>query len=380
MPKPLCVLLPEIGVASETFLRWDVQRLLPGGTVVVADPPPRGETVTGVPTWDAGDTPRLVFGPLPGDPPPSLARQNALLNFLAEHDVEVVLAEYFDFADRWFELLLKAGVRVWVRGHGIDMTARLREPRWRRAYRRFAEASGLIVPSNAAAGRLVDLGLPSERVHVIRFCVDAPAVPPSRRRRGPDVRCVAVGRLVEKKAPLLLLKSFHAASAVDPRLTLDLVGDGPLMADVRRFISARRLGRRVKIHGRLPHDQTLSVIGGADLFLHHAVTADTDGDGEGQPLSILEAMAAGLPVIATHHEGIPEIVANQVSGHLVAERDVAAMSHAILALAGDPVLRHRLGVAAWSTIRSGHTEEHVRTRLLDLLALPKPTQVPAGAW
>lgn len=164
MPQPLCVLLPEVGVASETFLRWDVQRLLPGGTAVVSDPPPQGETVLGRPAWEVTHVPHLGLRPVPGDPPPSKERQQAVRTFLAERGVEVALIEYFDFADRWFDLLRDAGVRVWVRGHGVDLSARLRDPHWRRVYERFATADGLIVPSRAAAARL--RGLEIGRAHV----------------------------------------------------------------------------------------------------------------------------------------------------------------------------------------------------------------------
>lgn len=82
MPRPLCVLLPEIGVVSETFIRWDVHTLLPGGTVVIADPPPAGESLRHGAAWGTGDCPTLAFESLPGAPPPPPDRVSAVAGFL----------------------------------------------------------------------------------------------------------------------------------------------------------------------------------------------------------------------------------------------------------------------------------------------------------
>jgi colanic acid/amylovoran biosynthesis glycosyltransferase len=379
VPQPLCVVLPEIGVVSETFIRWDVDRLLPGGTVVVADPPPQGASVRQDPAWGIDDIPALVFTPVEGDPPPSVERRQAVASFLARHGVEVVLVEYLDFADRWFEFLGQLGVRVWLRGHGVDLSARLRETRWRRTYLAYAAAAGIIVPSTAAAVGLHALGLPPEKVHVVRYAVQMPDRTTRRPGPGDRVSCVAVGRLVPKKAPLLLLAAFHRAAEEDERLTLDVVGDGPLMDHSRSYVRKHGLDGRVRLHGRLPHRQTLDLVRGADILLHHAVTSRTDGDTEGQPLAILEAMAAGVPVIATDHAGIPEVVTDSVNGRLVAEGDVDGMAGVLRELVADANIRRTFGMAARTTIQREHTPEHARRRLLTLVGLPIPASVAAGA-
>jgi hypothetical protein len=155
MRYPLCVLTPEVGVLSETFIEWDINQLLPGKTVVVADPPPLGETVLRAPSWTT-DAPALRFDPLPGDPLPTSERRAQLARFLRDHGVEVVLVQFLDFAQRWFDVLIDAGVRVWLRGHGADLSVRLDS-----SYVRFAAATGITVPSKAAADRLLSVGLPA---------------------------------------------------------------------------------------------------------------------------------------------------------------------------------------------------------------------------
>src|SRR2546430_3580838 len=272
VPRPLCVLLPEIGVVSETFIRWDVHDLLPGGTVVIADPPPAGDSVRHGPAWASRDCPTLAFEPLPGDSAPGPERVSAVASFLAEHQVKAVLVEYLDFADRWLDVLLGLGVDVWLRGHGVDLSARLTEQHWRQAYRRYDRANGIIVPSDAAAAALSGTGLPSDKIHVVRYCVELPPWRPVRN--GDDqIRCVAAGRLVPKKAPLQVLASFRQAAQTNEHMVLDVVGDGPLMGEVRSYVAGHGPSRRVRLHGRLPHPDTLALIRGADLLLHHAVTS-----------------------------------------------------------------------------------------------------------
>jgi colanic acid/amylovoran biosynthesis glycosyltransferase len=367
--RPLCLLLPEVGVVSETFIRSDVQDLLSGRVTVISDPPPQGQTVVGPPAWDTAGAPHLAFKPVPTDPLPSADRMSQVERFIRDHRASVVLIEYLDFAVRWFDLLRPLGPQVWLRGHGVDLSVRLRDPHWIDAYRRYAAADGVIVPSHAAACSLAALGLPRDRVHVVRYGVDVPTVLPSRARRTQrELRCAAVGRLVPKKAPLLVLESFRLAARHDRRLRLDLVGDGPLMPAVRRFVTDHRLEGVVRVHGRLTHPAALAVIRHAGVLLHHAVVAP-DGDAEGQPLAVLEAMAAGLVVIATDHQGIPEVITGGVDGVLVPPGDVAAMAEALANMAADPALRADLGMAARRRIRQGHTREQARQTMLSLLGL-----------
>lgn len=363
MGFPLCVLTPEIGVLSETFVAWDVNELLPGGTVVVADPPPRGETVGGQPVWST-NAPTLTFTPVPDDPPPSGQRRQDFSEFLQTHGVEVVLVEFADFAERWVETLLELGLRVWIRAHGADVSARLRD-----SYPRFDAVDGVTVPSRALADRLVGVGIPHRKVHVVPNHVAVPAREPARSEdRGGLLRCISVGRLVPKKGHLYLLAAFERAASADPRLRLEIVGDGPLRSELERAIQRSGLGERVWLHGALAPDLTRQRLAEADVFVHHAVTGP-DGDTEGQPVTILEAMAAGLPLVLTSHAGIPEMVRDGEHAIFTAERDVDATARALLALAADSELRYTMGIAAWKHARATYDHEVVRPHLLNLLQL-----------
>lgn len=363
MGFPLCVLTPEIGVLSETFVAWDVNELLPGATVVVADPPPNGETVAGQPAWST-NAPALKFAPVPDDPPPSPKLRQDVIEFLQTYGVEVVLVEFADFAERWLDTLLKSGRRVWIRAHGADVSARLRD-----SYSRFDAADGVTVPSRALADRLLGVGISHRKVHVVPNHVAVPAREPARREdRSGLLRCMSVGRLVPKKGHLYLLAAFERAASADPRLRLEIVGDGPLRPELERAIEGAGLGERVLLHGALAPDLTRRRLAEADVFVHHAVTGP-DGDTEGQPVTILEAMAAGLPLVLTRHAGIPEMARDGEHAIFTDERDIDATARALLALAADSELRHTMGTAAWKHTRATFDHEVVRPQLLNLLQI-----------
>lgn len=362
MIYPLCVVVPEVGVLSETFLDWDVNHLLPGGTVVISDPPPRGETVVGAPSWSTA-APTLTFAPQPGDPWPGPERRESAARFIREHGVEIVLVEFLDLGQRWFDTLSTLGVDVWLRGHGADLTARLSH-----TYRDFADASGLIVPSEAAKRRLCQVGLAAGSVHVVPNHVVVPPVAPRRRHDEEHVRCISVGRLVPKKGFRYLLEAFRRAAAHEPRLRLEIIGDGPMRGDLERAIDAASLQERVALPGALPPERVRARLDTASIYVHHAVTGP-DGDTEGMPLTILEAMAACLPLVLSRHEGLDEIANGSHAAIYTEERDVDATARALRRLAACPAQRQEMGRVGWALARERFSHDRIRPHLLDLIGV-----------
>lgn len=362
MPSSLCVLTPEIGVLSETFIAWDVNDLLPGGTVVATDPPPNGESVTNRPAWSS-DAPSLVFDPVVGDPPPTAERRRLLAEFLRAHEVDVVLIEFLDFAERWFDTLCELGVRTWIRAHGADASARLSP-----SYRQFNAAAGMTAPSRTIAGRLSSIGLRDELIHIVPNHVAVPPEPPEPPPSRDHPRCISVGRLVPKKGHQHAIGAFERLVSTDPGAHLEIIGDGPLRSDLEHSIERAGLSGRVTLTGALPHGEVVRRLAASDVFVHLAVTGP-DGDVEGMPTTILEAMAAGLPAVLTRHEGIPAVVGDSGCALLTDEGDVAGAADALRTLLRDTALRRELGVAAWRRALDHFSHDAVRPRLLELLEL-----------
>lgn len=149
-------------------------------------------------------------------------------------------------------------------------------------------------------------------------------------------RLLFVGRFVEKKNPLVLVEVVRVL-VNELRISnfeLVLVGEGPLFERVSQQIEAYNLQSYIFLRGSLTHVEVMEEMQESHIYVQHSVT-DFEGDQEGLPNSILEAMAAGLPVVSTFHSGIPEIVENGKTGFLVQEFDYVGMAEKLGLLLND---------------------------------------------
>lgn len=221
--------------------------------------------------------------------------------------------------------------------HGYDFSAWPRQA-GRDAYvRLFATADAVTVNSRHTWDRLADLGCPPERLHLLPVGVDLDATPFQERGRAPDgeVRALTVARLVEKKGIAYAIRAVAQARAAYPELVYHIAGDGPLRAELETLARDLGVAEQVIFHGAADSETVRHLLSGAHLFILPSVTA-ANGDQEGQGLALLEAQAAGLPVLATDHNGFSESVVPGQSGFLVPERDVAALAERLSYLLGRP--------------------------------------------
>jgi glycosyltransferase involved in cell wall biosynthesis len=137
-----------------------------------------------------------------------------------------------------------------------------------------------------------------------------------------DTVAIAVGRLDRQKNPSLMVEAFARASASRPQLRLLLVGDGVLRADLERQIAQAGLGGKVVLGGLQPPQRIARLLRAADLYLMSSAY-------EGMPISVLEALASGLPVVSTDVGEVRRVVRPGVSGELVGTDDAAALAAAI---------------------------------------------------
>jgi glycosyltransferase involved in cell wall biosynthesis len=155
-------------------------------------------------------------------------------------------------------------------------------------------------------------------------------------------KVLTVARLVEKKGIEDLVQACGLLRAAGTAVQLDVVGDGPLRAQLEAVAEA--CGAEVRFLGALDHDDVLALYATAAVFALPCVVAPT-GDRDGLPTAVLEAMASGLPVVATGVNGLVEAVIDGVTGLVVPEHDPAAVAAAIGQVLADPALARRLGDA-----------------------------------
>lgn len=236
----------------------------------------------------------------------------------------------------------RANVPLYVHFHGWDASRLLLNPKIVHRYQKlFRSGAGFFAPSRFLANRLIEVGCPPGKIWVTPCGIDPVSFPKSKREAN---RYLAVGRLVEKKAPLNTLAAFAKALEKRPNLHLDMVGGGKLRSECEAFIRLKGLGSNITLHGEKQHDFVRQLMQQSSVFLQHSVTAE-NGDTEGLPVAILEAMCAGLAVVSTKHSGIPEAVVHEETGFLVDEHDVEGMSNAIIRLSDDTTLCMNFGDA-----------------------------------
>jgi glycosyltransferase involved in cell wall biosynthesis len=280
----------------------------------------------------------------------------------------VLLGEYLDASLPWLSVCQELGISLVGHAHGYDVSRRLREPFYRREYLRYRETQGIVTMSRSSRLRLIELGLAAAAIHVIPYGIDVPDVCPQRPDRA-GLRLLAVGRMVAKKAPIMLLEAFRRATALVGELRLDHVGAGPLLPAAAQFVAATELDAQVCLHGGQDNSTVQRLMREADIFVQHSMTDPETGDEEGLPVSILEAMAMGLPVVATDHAGIPEAIEDGITGFLVAEGDTRSMAARIEQLACDPELRRTMGQAGWKRASEHFQWDRERRELLRVLGL-----------
>lgn len=279
---------------------------------------------------------------------------------------EVVLAEFGPTGVKVLDACAALDLPLVVHFHGCDASQRDLLARHRDGYRRiFRQAAAIVAVSRAMQRQLIKIGAPSEKVAYNPYGVESEKFHGADPMGAPP-EFLCVGRLVEKKAPYLTLLAFRTVLEVIPDARLRMVGEGPLLPVCKDLAGALGIDHAVEFLGPQPHDVVQDNMRRARAFLQHSVTA-ADGDSEGTPVAILEAGMSGLPVVATRHAGICDVVRDGETGLLVGERDVSAMAEYILALARDPALASRLGASAARHIRRHFTMEHSIARLSLLL-------------
>lgn len=181
--------------------------------------------------------------------------------------------------------------------------------------------------SAAIRQRAIDYGMPADRVTVSYIGVDTERFHPDGKPLAERPRRILfVGRFVEKKGPLLLVRAFAEVQRQFPDAELVMIGDGPLKPVAEKLAGELRL--RVTFTGSIAHEQVLAALHQAQVFCLPSVRA-ANGDAEGLPISILEAQACGVPVVTTRHSGNPEGIRDGMTGRIVAEGDVEALATAL---------------------------------------------------
>jgi colanic acid/amylovoran biosynthesis glycosyltransferase len=205
------------------------------------------------------------------------------------------------------------------------------------------------------------------KVRVVHMGVEVASAPPREARSGTSLRVLTAANLLEIKGHRYLLEGIAQIASRGIDVTLDLAGGGPLEKTLRDQVSRLGLVSRVRFLGVVPHATLIQGLEERrwDVAVLASITLP-DGEQEGIPVFLMEAMGSGLAVVATRTGGIPELIAPG-AGLLIEEKDVSALASALTTLAMDPRLRQELGERAALRVREKFSLEATVGQLESLL-------------
>lgn len=241
------------------------------------------------------------------------------------------------------------------------------------------EARFIVAISEYTRRYLIDFVRPldvADKIHVVHCGLSPEQFPPPAVRPENEIpELLFVAQLAERKGAPVLIEACAILAARDVLFHCRIVGDGPQRERVEEGIRRHGLGSVVTLSGALPQQELLAFLQRADVFVLPCVRA-SDGDLDGIPVSLMEAMAEEIPVVSTAVSGIPELVEHERCGLLVEANRPAALADAIQRLLEDPELRRRLGEAGRRKVMEAFDVDEAATRLEELFhagEVPRPT-------
>ena len=215
--------------------------------------------------------------------------------------------------------------------------------------------------------RAIELGCPPEKIAVHGSGIDCNRFNFIPRYLPADgvTRVATTGRFVEKKGIEYAIRAIALCVQEHPRLEYHLIGDGPLREKFENLIEELEIKPFVILHGWKEQGEVVEILDNCQLFVAPSVTA-TDGNQEGIPNVLKEAMAMGLPVVSTQHSGIPELVQDGISGFLVPERDAEAIAEKLTYLIEHPEIWGQFGREGRAKVEEKYDISKLNDELFEL--------------
>lgn len=327
--RPLILLGRDETVYSETFIANHVS-YLDAEFLSLKKYMPIGKKIS---RWDSKD---IYYGLK------SIPNKVILKHILAKYKGRAILAEYGVNGANVLPVCKELGLSLVVHFHGYDAHKRDIVEEYKDKYLDlFNYAKAIIVVSSYMKDAVINLGAPPEKVHHIVYGIEPELFQMTNVANNPPV-FFAGGRFTEKKAPYLTILAFKKVLQNVPEARLRFAGAGPLLPMCKDLVESLGMRGRIEFLGIIPAEKMAAELQNCRAFIQHSIIA-SDGDSEGTPNTILEAGISGVPVVATRHAGIKDVVIHNKTGFLVIEKDIDSMAEYIVELGKNPKLAKEIG-------------------------------------
>lgn len=251
--------------------------------------------------------------------------------------------------------------------HARDITQKLSEL-GENAYDELFLESQLVLPiSQHWQAKLNSLGCAPHKIQVHHMGIDCQKFTFIPRQSHPEstVKIISVARLVEKKGIEYGMRAIQCLKQLGYQVHYSVIGDGELYDELSRLIIELNLSEEISLLGWKSQDEILEVMNSAHILLAPSVTS-AQGDQEGIPVALMEAMAMGLPVVSTQHSGIPELVDQGISGYLAPERNVSVLAEQVSRLIDESEDWPKIGRAGRLKVEKDFNINQLNTILYDI--------------
>jgi colanic acid/amylovoran biosynthesis glycosyltransferase len=270
-------------------------------------------------------------------------------------------------------VLLRPLINHWQKNslvsfHGADVLVDLQKPAYRRATEEMLSlVKRVLVRSESLRRAVIDLGCAPEKIEIQRTGIPLADFPFRERSvpRSGEWRLLQAGRLIEKKGLKTTLRAFAKFQREFPASRLTIAGEGPQLDELQSLAHELQLASAIDFPGFISQENLRELFYSSHIFLHPSETG-RDGNQEGVPNAMLEAMATGLPVLATRHGGIPEAVEHNISGILVEEGDYESLSDALIDCAKDSARLLAMNRAASESVAKNFNQTEQTRRLEEI--------------
>lgn len=304
------------------------------------------------------------FGKQPFYGNKSITKINRLLQ---GQSIDIIHAQFGGNGIRILPVAKKLNLPLIVSFHGFDASKKLSSRSYRDGLKEVFDYASAIVVCNTGMADVLPISEANKSkvrwvpygIDIEQFSADASVTPHN------SFNILHVGRLVDKKGVPDLIRAFANTTNEVDQMMLHIVGTGQQESECRALVKEYNLQTKVIFHGWKSPQSVKELMQQCDVFVLNSRVA-SDGDTEGLPVGLLEAMAMSRAIISTQHAGIPLAIENEVSGILVSERDTDSLSQQILRLYHNKELRQEMGKAARAKVENQFTMKRMHENLRDI--------------